>query len=154
MYFQICYTFNLSNLSSIHAQIYIQTVTYFVTEMPPRIKQMTRGTRNARLIRVMPSSKGHLNTLQSFTCVHPVRKCQSRSICHFLPRRPEVVKVSDTENPQTVKSRWPNGPQRKIFLSVKWVRGLVKVDIWSFKLPGQNVPVCFWDFRWITLKDP
>ena len=98
-YFQICYTFNLSNLSSIHAQIYLQTVTYFVTEMPPSIKQMKRRTRNARLIRVMPSSKGHLNTLQSFTCVHPVRKCQSRSICHFLPRRPEVVKVSDTENP-------------------------------------------------------
>ena len=129
-----------------HAQIYLQTVTYFVTEMPPSIKQMTRRTRNARLIRVMPSSKGHLNTLQSFTCVHPVRKCQSRSICHFLPRRPEDVKVSDTENPADSEKPDQMDHNVKIFLSVKWVRGLVKVDIWSFKLPGKNMPVCLWDF--------
>ena len=40
----------------------------------------------------------------------------------------------------------------KIFFSVKWVRGLVKVDIWSFKLPGKNVPVCLWDFGWKIWK--
>ena len=137
------------------AQIYLETVTYFVTEMPPRIKQMTRRTRNARLIRVMPSSKGHLNTLQSFTCVHPIRKCQSRSICHLFYHECRKLWRFLMFNWKSCR-QWKASDQMehnvKIFLSVKWVRGLVKVDIWSFKLPGKNVPVCFWDFGWKIWK--
>ena len=140
------------------AQIYLETVTYFMTEMPPRIKQMTRRTRNARLIRVMPSSKGHLNTLQSFTCVHPIRKCQSRSICHFFTANARTCEGFWylTSSYWKYCRQWKASDQMehnvKIFLRVKWMRGLVKRSIRSFRLPGKNVPICFWDFGWKIWK--
>ena len=86
-------------------------------------KQMTRRTRNARLIRVMPSSKGHLNTLQSFTCVHPIRKCQSRSICHFLPQMPELVKVSDIWHHHTENTADSEKPVTKWSTTLRYFWG-------------------------------